>query len=63
MKGIVRCAAELTVTFVLLTPSLAFGRSDISCFDGTVPVNQELGENPVTMPEGSGWVCCVIRLN
>ncbi|MEY1554704.1 hypothetical protein AB3Y40_03630 [Yoonia sp. R2331] len=54
MKYLVRCAAKLTVAFVLLTPSLAFGQSDNSCFDGTVPVNQELGENPVTLPEGLG---------
>ncbi len=54
MKYLVRCAAGLTVVFALLTPSLAFGQSDISCFDGTEPVNQELGENPVTLPEGLG---------
>ena len=54
MKSFVRCAAELTVACVLLTPSLAFGQSDISCFDETEPVHQELGENPVTLPEGLG---------
>ncbi len=54
MKNFVHCAAELTIAFVLLTPSLAFGQSDISCFDGTVPIHQDLGENPVTLPEGLG---------
>ena len=54
MKNFVRCAAELTVALVLLTPGLAFGQSGISCFDGTEPANQELGENPVTLPEGLG---------
>lgn len=54
MKNFIRCAAKLTVAFALLTPSLAFGQSDVSCFDGAVAVNQDLGENPVTVPEGLG---------
>jgi len=54
MKNFVHRAAELTVATVLLTPSLAFGQSGMTCFDSTEPVHQELGENPVTLPEGLG---------
>lgn len=54
MKNFVRFATKLTVAFVLLTPNHAFGQSEISCFDGAEPVHQELGENPVTLPEGLG---------
>ncbi|MGR3813815.1 MAG: hypothetical protein ACU0AU_06975 [Cognatishimia activa] len=54
MKNFIRCAAELTFAFVLLTPSFAVGQSDTTCFDGTIPVELALGENPEIVPEGVG---------
>lgn len=52
MKCSVRCAAEVTMVVVLLCPNLAFGQSDTFCFDRTLTVKQDLGENPGTLPEG-----------
>ncbi len=54
MKSFFRCVAELTFAFVLLTPSLALGQDATSCFDETMPVHEDLGENPATLPEGMG---------
>ena len=54
MRNLIRSAAGLTMAFGLLTPSLAFGQSDASCFDITEQVHQELGENPMDLPLGLG---------
>ncbi len=54
MKNYIRCVAELTVACLLITPGLAFGQSDTSCFAVTEPVQHELGDNPVSLPEGLG---------
>ncbi len=48
-------SCSIALSFVLLvTPSLAFGQHDASCFDGTAAVNHALGENPVNLPAGVG---------